>query len=152
VTATALARRLMKLEVSARQEERERFREAIRQLRESLAPEHARQIREWILGTELLKSACDTGHPPIRFCLRCVEASDPLPLVRAFWVLLFIHIERGVPAVLPPDAAMVYVEHADAAPGFLCPGCGYLLPARGDGLAFDGPCPGCRITAGGRVR
>ncbi len=152
MTATALARRLGRLEVSARLEQRARFREARRQLRESLAPDHARRIRAWILATGLEKQRCGGGHPPDRFCLRCVEACSPPSLVHAFWVLLFEHIERGTPAVLPPDVGGGYVEHPDAVPGHPCVDCGYLLPSRNGRLAFDGPCPGCRppMVAGRR--
>ncbi len=62
--------------------------------------------------------------------------------------MLFEHVERETPVALPPAVARVYVEHSDAVPGHACPGCTYLLPARGGRLAYAGACPVCGLPAG----
>ena len=147
---TALTRRIGKLEAGDREQRRQRFRAAVASLAASLTPAHARSIRDWVMATPPDGSACEVGHAEHRFCLRCIEADDPPALVRAMWVMLFEHIEHGVPVTLPPDVAQVYVDHPDAVPAVPCPACGYLLPGRDGRLAYDGPCPGCEMVPAGR--
>jgi hypothetical protein len=143
-----LHRRLVKLEVSAREEVRQRFHAAVLQLRASLNREQARTISQWIrehvIGRDIMTADCEAGHGVDRFCLRCIEAANPPAMVRAAWVLVFEHIEHGTSAALPPEVAQVYVDHPNARPEFACSGCGYLLPGHGSRAAYAGPCPGCR--------
>lgn len=112
-------------------------------LTRSMSLEHRRALRDWILGHRLTALRCPSAHAGDRFCLHCIESAEPPALVRAAWVLIFTHVEREAPVTLPPTVARVYLDHQDAVPGRACEGCGYLLPARGGRLAYDGACPVC---------
>jgi hypothetical protein len=82
-----LHRRLAKLEVSAREEQRQRFHEAVLKLRASLTREYVRTISQWIrervIGQNIMTADCGTGHGVGRFCLHCVDAANPPAVVRA---------------------------------------------------------------------
>lgn len=145
-----LGKRLEVLEVAAYEHQLERFRAAVRALRGSLAPDQARALRDWILEHDIKAVACPSFHPDARFCLDCIDAMDPPALMRAMWVLLFEHLERGGPVVLPTEVARVYLDHADAVPAIPCPQCRYLLPSRDGRLAYAGACPGCPAVSDGR--
>ena len=119
-------------------------------LNSSLTREHAQRIRAWILQREVMSVRCGIGHADTRFCIRCIEGADPPAIVRAMWIMLFEHMTQGVPVALPPSIAQVYIDHADTVPGAPCPGCSYLLPARGGRLAFTGACPVCCHAVEGR--
>jgi hypothetical protein len=140
--STALARRLVKLEMSAFAMQEQRQNEAIRQLCASLAREHASVMRAW-LTSDATSVRCGSVHGVTRFCWECIEATDPPALVRAMWTVFFRRVQVGAPAVLPADVAQVYVDHVDAVPGRPCAACGYLLPTRHGRLAYTRGCPGC---------
>jgi hypothetical protein len=145
-----LHRRLAKLEVSAREEQGQRWRAALQALSASLSQEHARLIRDWIVTRDVLSVRCGIGHADTRFCLRCVEAADPPAIVRAMWVLTFAYVEHGTPVALPPEVAQIYLDRPEARAQTPCCDCGYLLPTCNGRLASDGPCPGCAVVTEGR--
>lgn len=150
--STVLARRLGRLEASARADAEQRWKAAQAQLFALLAADHKRSIYDWAMRAKLSSPTCVASHGGFTACVRCIESSDPPALGRALWATLVGHVECGAPLVFPPDVAQVYVDHADAVPAIACTGCGYLLPARRGQLAFAGPCPGCGTTVSGQSR
>jgi hypothetical protein len=148
---TTLGRRVGLLEGAVQRELRRQCGAAVVRLRETMAPEHARQVVSWMRGHGLgERRGGDPGHPshpctarPNHACAACIDRMGPPALVRAVWVLIFEHLGHGAPVALSPDVARVYLEHPDAAPGRPCSGCGYRLPARGGRLAYAGACPVC---------
>jgi hypothetical protein len=54
----------------------------------------------------------------------------PPALVRAVWLLMCEHMERGAPVSLAAPVAEVYLADPDAYPANACEGCGYLMPSR----------------------
>jgi hypothetical protein len=155
VTAT-LARRLGKIEATARVRLQGRFDAAVAQLRATMDPEHGRQVADWlranIEGKQL--GPC-TGDAQTHVCPRCLDRLHPPALARAVWLMLLDHVlTSGAPVAMPPIVAEVYLADPDAYPANPCGGCGYLLPTRStvrpDGtyrhLAwYMGECPVCGL-------
>ena len=150
--STALTRRLGKLEHVVRDERAQRLHAGARRLMDTLTSDHLRTISTWILRPERTSVRCTEGHSALRCCPRCLDAAAPPALVRALWILLFEHMERGTPVALAPEVAQVYINHPDALPEHPCLVCGYLLPARSGNLAFTGRCPSCCVAVTDRCR
>jgi hypothetical protein len=148
--STALARRLGKLEATAKAGQLRLLRPVMSRLTEALTPEHRQPLRDWAVQVDARAAACMAPHVGAQACLRCCGEVEPPALVRAISTLVAEHINRGTPVLLPPEIAQVYVDHTDAIPEIRCTDCGYLLPARAGRLAYAGPCPGCRASADGR--
>jgi hypothetical protein len=153
VTAT-LARRLVKVEATARARLQVRFDAAVARLRATMDPEHARLAADWlqqhVANTRL--GPCTGGADPRHVCPRCLERFHPPALARAVWFQLLAHVASGVPVALPPDVAEIYLGDPDAYPANACEGCGYLMPMRtrlrADGTyrhiaSYLGACPVC---------
>jgi hypothetical protein len=146
-----LGRRVGLLEGAVRQVLQRQFGAAVVQLRETMAPEHARLVAGWLrdhgLGDRRGSQSGHPGHPCTpqqnHACADCIDRLDPPALVRAVWVMLFEHVERGAPVALPPEVTQVYLDHPDAVAASPCVDCRYLLPARGRHLAYAGKCPIC---------
>lgn len=140
---STLTRRVGMLEGAVRQKLTRQFGVAVVRLRQTMAPEHARQVgvwlREHVIGAQRGNHTGDPNHA----CRSCIDERDPPALVRAFWILLFEHLWRGAPVALPPEIAQIYRDHHDVAPVIACTVCGYLLPTRNGQLAYDRPCPVC---------
>jgi hypothetical protein len=147
--STALVRRLSKIEASAFAAQEQRQSEAIRQACASLSREHAMVLRAWF-ASDAASATCGSVHGAVQFCWSCIEAADPPALIRAVWTVVRRRVEDGAPAVLPTNVAQVYVDYPDAVPGSPCSACSYLLPARGDRLAYAGACPGCSLADAGQ--
>jgi hypothetical protein len=150
-----LARRLGTLEASVRQDAERRWAAAVETLKETLAPEHARLIADWLRGPDAVDRGGQHGHGRDRVCSRCILDGDPPALVRAALLMLIDStMTSGAPVALPPDVAAVYLEAADAYPANACEGCGYLMPMRAtirpDGTyrhiaTYRGSCPVCGL-------
>jgi hypothetical protein len=155
MTSSGLSRRLCRLEASARSDLEQRWEAAVEALKETLAPEHARLIAEWLRGPGAYVRGADHGHDWGRVCNRCILDADPPALVRAALLMLLDHVlTSGAPVVLSQDVATIYLADADAYPTNGCDGCGYLMPTkstvRPDGTyhhlaAYLGACPVCGL-------
>lgn len=153
---STLARRVGVLETSLQDDFKRRWVAAIEALKETLAPEHARLIADWMRGAAARPRGQDHGHDHghdrVRVCKRCILETDPPALVRAALIMLLHYVQGGAPVALPPHVAEVYLADPDAFPTLACEDCGYLMPTRGrlrpDGsfrhiAGYVGECPVC---------
>jgi hypothetical protein len=148
-----LAKRLVRLEASAREDAERRWAVAVETLKATLMPEHATLITDWLRGPGAATRGGHHGHAGGHVCNRCILDSDPPALVRAALLMLLDHVlTSGAPVALPPHVAAVYQADPDAYPTNPCEGCGYLLPTRTklrpDGTYrhvawYTGTCPVC---------
>jgi hypothetical protein len=143
-----LGRRVGPLEGAVQRELRRQFAAAAVQLRETMAPAHARLVAGWLRDHEHERGDQRGEHTGRHHaCAGCIDHLDPPTLVHAAWVLIFEHHRHGAPVALPTEVARVYLEHPDATPAIPCSVCGYRLPARAGRLAYAGPCPVCSRVA-----
>lgn len=149
-----LARRLDRLEALSAEKQHSRWHAAVDRIRETMDPEHARLVADWLrehVDGKRHGGPCDgdLGH----VCPRCIDRLDPPALARAVWLMLLDHtLSSGAPVAMPPGIAVIYLNDPQAYPANRCEGCGYLFPTqstvRPDGsyrhiAGYFGPCPAC---------
>ena len=150
----ALARRVGILEASVRQGAERRWNAAVDRMRETMDPEHARLVADWLRQHVNGKRHGPHVDAPDHVCPRCIDRLSPPALARAVWFMLLDHMTSGEPVAMPPNVAEVYLSDPQAYPANPCEGCGYLLPAqarlRPDGSyrhvgLYLGACPVCGL-------
>ena len=158
MAVTALGRRIGLLEASTREDQERRWMAAVVRLRDSMEPDHARQVAAWLRGHvdgKRWDGRCVEHGSHV--CPRCLDRLNPPALARAVWFMLLDHVfGSGAPVAMPPHVAEVYLSDPQAHPVNPCQDCGYLLPARSkvrpDGSYkhaawYMGECPVCGLDS-----
>ena len=147
--STGLLRRVDRLEATRRAERAQRWKDGKEALFGSMEPAHRDIFRDWMF------EHCGGFRPDTRpgdTTYTLLQRCRPPALVRAVWLLMAEHMERGTPVSLAPPVAEVYLVDPDAFPANGCEGCGYLMPTRStitpDGAYrhsawYLGACPVC---------
>ena len=153
--SAVLARRLAKLEVEARDRLDRRWRAAVDRIRETMDPEHARLVADWLrANVDGKRHGLPCDGDPGHVCPQCLDRLDPPALARAVWFMLLDHMATGAPVAMPPNVAEVYLHDCWAYPTNRCEGCDYLMPTqstiRSDGTYrhggwYRGSCPCCGL-------
>ena len=152
--AVTLARRIGILEAVVRQDAERRWEAAVTSIRETMAPEHARPVADWMRQHVDGRNHGPCVASPNHVYPRCIDREDPPALARAVWFVLLDHLASGAPVAMPPHVAEVYLGDPRAYPADRCDGCGYLLPTRStireDGsyrhiARYLGQCPVCGL-------
>jgi hypothetical protein len=116
-----------------------------------MAPEHVRYVQDWM--REHVGDGVQTARPGDTWHTVLARLRPPA-LVRAAWLLLENHLQRGTSLSLAPSVAEVYLADPDAWPAGACEGCGYPMPTRStlrpDGTYrhvgwYMGECPVCGL-------
>ena len=129
-----------------------RMGDAVDDLRDSLAPEHAASIDRWIEARGAVGEELGLPGESVRDLL---DRLRPPTIVRAVWLLIGHHVQTRLSVSLAPPVAEAYLRDPDAWPASPCGGCGYPLPAhvtlRPDNRFEDvrrmymGACPICGL-------
>jgi hypothetical protein len=147
-----VATRLERLETAQRAADRQRRNAGIRQLGQTMAPEHIRFVQDWM--REHLGSPDAVIARQGESIYATLTRLRPPALVRASWLMIDDHVRNDTPVSLAPAVAEVYLVDPAAYPADRCDGCGYLLPLRGtvrpDGsfhhvVWYLGACPVCGL-------